>query len=182
MKILETERLVLRQITLGDAPLILALMNDPAFIRYVADRGLRTEADAAGYIAEKMLPLYEQFGFGPYAVDLKDGGVSIGTCGLIKRDSLPDPDLGYAFRREFWGRGLAYEAAAAVKDYARNALGLRTLIALVSPDNLSSIKLLEKLGLRFEKMIQLPGYEGESRLYVESLESSSELTPKAGSA
>ena len=166
MKVLETERLTLRWMTLEDASFLLELMNDPAFIQNVADRGLRTPADAADYIAEKMFPSYEQFGFGMSVVELKESGTRVGTCGLFKRETMEHVDIGYAFLRQYWRQGLAYEAAAATLAYGREVLQLPKIVAMTAPSNTSSIKLLEKLGLRYEGMIQIPGYEGASKLFV----------------
>ncbi len=166
MKILETERLVLRQLTTDAAELILELLNDPDFIRYVADRGVRTKEQAAEFITNRMLPSYEKFGFGFYLVEEKTSSEPIGICGLVKRDGLEDVDVGFSIRRKFWRNGFAYEAAAAVLDYGKSALKLPRIVAITAPDNASSMKLLEKLGLRFEKMIHLPGYGGETRLFV----------------
>lgn len=165
MKVLETERLTLRWMTLEDAPFLLELMNDPAFILNVADRGLRTTEDAANYIAAKMLPSYAQFGFGVNVAELKETGMPIGTCGLFKRETMEDVDIGYAFLRKFWRQGFAYEAAAAVMAHGRDVLKLPRIVGMTAPENAGSIKLLEKLGLRFERMIQLPGYEGASKMY-----------------
>ncbi len=164
--VLETARLVLRSIEKSDAPLVLELLNDPAFIRFVADRGLRTEADAANYIAEKMLPSFEKFGFGFYVAGLKETGMPVGMCGLIKRETLEDVDIGFSIRREFWRRGFGYEAAAGVMKYGCDMLGLPRVVGIVSPENTNSISVLKKLGLRFEKMIRLPGYEVDGQLYV----------------
>jgi RimJ/RimL family protein N-acetyltransferase len=166
MNVLETERLTLRQITADDAPFILEILNEPAFIRFVADRGVRTVADATEYIAQKMTPSYAQFGFGTYLVALKENGTPIGTCGLIKREALEDVDIGYSFLERFWGRGFAYEAAVAVMNYGREVCRLPRIVAITSPENHSSIKLLEKLGLRSEKTIQLPGFDKESKFFV----------------
>ena len=166
MNLLETERLILRPITLADAPLLLAVMNEPSFIEHVADRGLRTTAEAKRYIAEKILPSFARFGFGMYVVALKDTGASIGTCGLFKRETMEDVDIGYAFLREFWGRGFAYEAAEAVLAYGRDVLLLPKIVAMTAPNHHRSIKLLEKLGLRFQRMIALPGFEGERKLFA----------------
>jgi RimJ/RimL family protein N-acetyltransferase len=166
MKVLETERMTLRWLTLEDAPFLLELMNDPAFIQNVADRGLRTTTDAANYIAEKMLPSYEQFGFGMNVAELKETGMPIGTCGLFKRETMDHVDIGYAFLRQFWRQGFAYEAAAAVIVHGRETLHIPKIVGMTAPGNESSIKLLEKLGLRFERMIQMPGYEGESKLFA----------------
>lgn len=165
MKVLETPRLTLRRITLEDAPFLLALMNDPAFIKNVADRGLRTPEDAARYMTEKMFPSYEQFGFGINVAELKSDGRPVGTCGLFKRPAMEHVDIGYAFLREFWGQGFAHEAAAAVLAHGREVLGIPKIVAMTAPANESSIKLLGKLGLRFERMIQMDGYEGESKLF-----------------
>jgi RimJ/RimL family protein N-acetyltransferase len=151
--ILATERLTIRWITENDAPLILALMNDPDFIRYVADRGLRTVDDARRYIEEKILPGFKENGFGMCVVELKSSARPIGTCGIFKRQSGDDPEIGFAFLREFWGQGFACEAAAAIMDYGRNVLKLAKIVALTNPNNASSIKLVEKLGLRFERVI-----------------------------
>ena len=158
MTILETERLTLREIATSDAEFILELLNDPGFLRFVADRGVRTTADAANYIVTKIRPSYEQFGFGFYLVELKGSGLPLGISGLVKRETLDDVDIGYSFLERFCGNGYAYESAAAVMDYGRRVLGLERIVAVTMPTNVNSIKLLEKIGLQFEKMIQLPGY------------------------
>ena len=165
MKILETGRLTLSNLTLADAPFMLELMNEPAFIEYVADRGLRTEADAALYLAEKILPSYEKFGFGLYRVDLKDSESAIGICGLLKRDTLDDPDVGFSILNRFCRKGYAYEAATAVLDYGRTVLGLAQICGVTAPNNRTSIHLLEKLGLKLQRRIHLPGYGAESLLF-----------------
>lgn len=166
MKILETERLLLRQLTAEDAELMLELLNDPDFIRYVADRGVRTMEEAAEFIRNRMLPSYVKFGFGFYLVEEKGSREPIGICGLVKRDGLDDVDIGFSIRRKFWRKGFAHEAAVAVLDYGRSALKLPRIVAITAPDNNSSMKLLEKLGLRFERMIRLPGQTAETRLFV----------------
>ena len=166
MTVLETERLRLRRMQRSDASLMIELLNDPAFIRFVADRGVRTEAQAVDYIEEKILPSYDKFGFGFYAVEKKDDGEPVGICGLIKRDSLDDVDVGFSFRRSFWGRGYATEAATAVMEFGKREYGLSRVVALVAGNNSSSIGVLKKLGLRFEKTIELPGYSSASDLYV----------------
>lgn len=166
MKVLETERLVLRRVQTTDAPLLLELLNDPAFIEHVADRSVRTEAEAERYIAEKMLPSFEQFGFGFYVPELKESGTGVGICGLIKRETLDDVDVGFATRREFWRSGYTYEAARAVMDYGLTTLGLPRIVAITGPGNTSSMKLLEKLGLRLQRVIQLPGYPQASNLFA----------------
>ena len=166
MKVLETERLILRRVTTDDAETILELLNEPAFIRFVADRKVRTTAQAVEFITAKMLPSYAEFGFGFYLVELKESRVAVGICGLIKRDTLDDVDVGFSILERFWRNGYAYEAACAVIDYGRCKLGIPRIIGVTAPDNESSAKLLEKLGLRFEKMIHLPGYGAESKLFA----------------
>ncbi len=165
MKILESERLILRPLTADDGDFMLELMNEPGFIKYVADRGLRTATDAAGYIEEKILPSYARFGFGFYRVDLKDSATPIGISGLVKRETLADVDVGFALLARFCGQGYAYEAAAAVMQHARNELGLKRIVGVTAPGNRESIKLLEKLGLQFQRKIHLPGYGPESLLF-----------------
>src|SRR4051812_33720664 len=113
-KVIETERLTLRHFTAADADLILELLNEPDFIRFVADRGVRTISQAEEFIAARITPSYAEHGFGFYVVELKDSGVPVGMCGLIKREALDDVDVGYSILRHYWRRGYAYEAARAV--------------------------------------------------------------------
>lgn len=162
---LETERLVLRRVTLDDADLMLAVWNDPSFVRHVGDRGVRTTEQARAAIREGALLLYEDFGYGPYCMSLKEGGTLVGICGLFRRKNLEDPDIGFAVLPEYCGRGLAGEAAAAVVAHARNDLGISCLTAIVSPGNAASIGLIEKLGLTFERGITMPGEASEISLY-----------------
>lgn len=164
--VLETARLVLRRMTLDDGPFMLETLNEPSFIRNVADRGVRTVDDAADYIRTKIMPSYEQFGFGFYIVELKESGTPIGVCGIVKRETLPDVDIGYSLLDRFSGNGYAYEAAAALMEHGRTVHGLKRIVGMTAPDNVRSIKLLEKLGLRFERMVQLPTFEGESKLFA----------------
>jgi RimJ/RimL family protein N-acetyltransferase len=165
MKTIETERLVLRHLTIEDDAFMLELMNEPDFIRFVADRGLRTRADAAVYLSEKILLSYARYGFGFYRVDLKDSGTAIGICGLVKRETLDWVDIGFSLLERFRGRGYALEAATAVMKYGLNVLELPRIVAVTAPDNRNSIRLLEKLGLRFQEKIYLPGYGPESLLF-----------------
>ncbi len=166
MNILETERLALRQLTADDAEFILELLNEPDYIKNIADRGVRTAADARRYIENGPVASYAKNGFGLYAVTLKESGVPIGMCGLIKRDFWEDIDIGYAFLERYRRKGYAYEAASAIMDYGRNVLKIKRIVAFTTLDNDASIRVLEKIGLRFEKIMTLPGYEGESRLFV----------------
>jgi RimJ/RimL family protein N-acetyltransferase len=164
--VLETQRLTLREIDAGDAPFILELVNDPDWIRFIGDRGVRTLEDARGYIERGPRSLYAKLGFGLWLVLLKDGDTPIGMCGLIKRDTLAHVDLGYAFMPAYRGRGYAKESAEAARDYAFEVLGLDRLVAITDPANDPSGKLLERLGFRFEATIPY-GTEGDvSSLYA----------------
>jgi len=162
---LETDRLVLRPVTLDDADLMLAIWNDPAFVRNVGDRGVRTVAQARTAIEEGPLKLFADYGYGPFAVSLKPAGTRIGICGLFRRPNLDDPDIGFALLPDYCGKGLAAEAASAIVDYARDDLRLPVLTAIVSPGNAPSIGLIEKLGLTLDRMITMPGDDEEICLY-----------------
>jgi RimJ/RimL family protein N-acetyltransferase len=155
MKVLETRRLLLRWITTDDAPFVLELLNEPSFLRYIGDKGVRTLDDARNYILTGPVASYQRYGFGLYLVLLKEGEVPIGMCGLLKRDTLPDVDVGYALRPAYWSRGYAFEAASATLTHGREAFGLRRIVAITSPDNASSKALLEKLGMRYEETLSL---------------------------
>lgn len=162
---LETERLRLRWLTLDDAGLMLAIWNDPAFVRHVGDRGIRTLDEARDEMVKGALQLYAAYGFGPYRVSLKGDDAAIGICGLFRRDSLDEPDIGYGVLPEYCGKGYAYEASCAVMEYARAVLRLPRLVAIISPENRASIGLIRKLGLRFERMHRMPDEDGEVCIY-----------------
>ena len=166
MKIVETKRLILQQVSIDDAEFILALLNEPSFIRYIGDRGVRTLDDARAYILNRLVASYEKFGFGMYLVILKETGTSAGLCGLVQRDGLDDVDIGYAFLPGYWSKGYATEAALGVKKYAKNVIGLKRIVGITNPDNDGSIRVLEKLGLKFEKMIKLSEDDIELKLYA----------------
>jgi RimJ/RimL family protein N-acetyltransferase len=166
MNLIETESLSLREFSTDDTDFIIELLNDPDFIRNIADRGVRTTADACAYIENRLIASYHKFGFGLYRVTLKASGEPIGMCGLVKRDGLEDVDIGFAFLPAFRGKGYAYEAAAAVMEYARDTLGLTRIVGITLPDNHGSIRVLEKLGMRFEKLIKLPGDDEEIKLFT----------------
>jgi RimJ/RimL family protein N-acetyltransferase len=166
VKILETERLVLRRMTVEDAEFIFELVNEAAFIRNIGDKGVQTLEDARNYILNGPVASYAKFGFGLYLVALRENGEAIGICGLLKRDSLEDVDIGFAFLESYRRKGFAYESAEAVMEYGRNALGLKRIVAITSPGNEGSIRVLEKIGLRFEKMIRMPGSDEDTRLFV----------------
>lgn len=170
MIIAETERLRLRTITLDDADVAfhLALLNDPAFIEHIGDRGVRTMDESRRYIADGPVAMHERHGHSMYMVELKDSGTPIGMCGLIKRDFLEDVDIGYAFMPEYRGRGYALEAARATVEHAR-ALGIRRLAGITSPTNTASIELLQKLGLRFQRVMYKSAEDTGTNLYLAEL-------------
>ncbi len=157
MIVLETERLILRFITVADSEFILELLNDSAWLQFIGDRGVRSLDDARHYILRSLLPTYERNGFGLYLTELKDEGVPIGTCGLIQRDALEDVDLGFAFLPKYRGKGYAYESAAAVVAYGKKTFGFNRLVAITAANNSDSVKLLSKLGFSFERSVKLAG-------------------------
>jgi RimJ/RimL family protein N-acetyltransferase len=153
MLVLETERLLLRPFTTDDAPFVLTLLNEPSFLQYIGDKKVRNLDDARQYLTNGPIASYEKNGFGLLCVELKDSHAPIGMCGLLKREELPEPDIGFAFLPDFWNKGYAFEAAAAVMKDARETLKLDRILAIVNPDNYASMKLLERLGLKFERML-----------------------------
>ena len=155
MRVLETERLVLRRLTLEDAEFILRLVNEPAWLRYIGDKHVRNLEDARNYLRTGPLDMYQRYGYGMFLVELKDSGVAVGSCGLLKRDTLPDPDIGYAFLPEHWGKGYALEAASAVLKYGHREHRLPRILAITSPDNERSIKVLHSCGMHFKRMIEM---------------------------
>jgi [ribosomal protein S5]-alanine N-acetyltransferase len=161
----ETERLRLRELTTDDAAFILRLVNDPAWIEFIGDRGIRSLDGARDYLESGPLRMYREHGFGLWLVERKTDGAALGICGLLKRETLADVDLGFAFQPEARGHGYAHEAAQASLDYAVRRVGLRRVVALTAPVNPRSIRLLEKLGFQFESMVQLTAHGGESRLF-----------------
>ncbi|MFD2936894.1 GNAT family N-acetyltransferase [Spirosoma flavum] len=169
---LETDRLLIDELSVGDAGFILDLLNTPSWLEFIGDRGVKTLSDARQYILDGPLRSYEQLGFGSYLVKLKSSGVSIGLCGLLKRDTLDDIDIGFAFLPDYIGKGYGYESATAVMTYARDVLGATRIVGITSPTNQNSIRLLEKLGLRFEKKIILRTDGEESFLYGVTLDKS----------
>lgn len=165
MTVLETPRLALRHLTPADAEFIFALTNDPDWLRFIGDRGIRTMDDARDYIENGPTAMYAEHGFGLYAVELKETGAPIGICGLLRRAWLEDVDVGFAFLPEFRRAGYAREAASNTLTHARETLGLSRVLAIVSPDNRDSIRLLEKLGMRHERMTTPPGGGDEVAVY-----------------
>jgi len=166
MESLETDRLVIRRLEVGDAAFMLDLLNQPSFIRFIGDRGIRTLDEARIYIEERAIASYEKNGFGPFAVEMKTNGRVIGIVSLLDRDELDDVDVGFAFLPEFWGQGLASEASSAVLEFAFTGLGLKRIIAITRPDNIGSIKTLQKMGLAHESMTRLKDEDVDLQLYA----------------
>lgn len=164
MKILETERLILRELEQTDAAFILDLLNQPSFIKYIGDRQVRDLEQARDFLENRYRQSYRDHGFGLYAVELKTAEIQnpksktqnrvIGICGFVKRDSLPDADVGFAFLPQFEKKGYAYESASAVMKYGREVLGLKRVLAITTEDNESSGRLLGKLGFKLEGTIE----------------------------
>jgi RimJ/RimL family protein N-acetyltransferase len=162
----ETERLRLRLFSKADAPFIFDLVNQPSFIQNIGDRGVRTLSDAEGYIETGPVASYARNGFGLWLVELKESGESVGMCGLIQREGLEDVDVGYAFLPQFWGKGYAIEAVQGVLTHAKNIVRLSRVVAIVDPENRGSIRVLEKAGFRFTKMIRLSADDIELKLFA----------------
>jgi RimJ/RimL family protein N-acetyltransferase len=151
--------------TQADADFILELVNDPSFIQNIGDRNVRTLEDARRYITSGPVTSYALHGFGLYLVELKETGEPLGMCGLIRRSTLNDVDIGYAYLPKYWSKGYAFEAALAMKQYARDVIGLKRMVAVVDPQNAGSIRLLEKLGMTYEKMVRLAVDDIELKLF-----------------
>jgi [ribosomal protein S5]-alanine N-acetyltransferase len=166
MTVLETERLSLRPITVDDAEFILALLNEPSFLRYIGDKQVRNLEDARQYILNGPVASYQRHGLGLLLAELRESRTPIGMCGLLKRDELPEPDIGFALMPDFWNKGFAFEAAAAVLQDARDRLKLQRILAITSLDNDASIKLLERLGFKFERVTRLAPDREEIKLFV----------------
>jgi RimJ/RimL family protein N-acetyltransferase len=164
--ICESDRLILRHLdATNDAAFILKLLNEPSFIQNIADRGVRTLEDASRYITTGPRAMYAAHGIGLLRTELKDTHEPVGICGLIKRDWLPDPDVGFAFLPQYWSHGYAFESAAAVIRWGREHQGITRICAITSPTNRGSQKVLGKLGLSYAKTIHSP--EGqESHLFT----------------
>ena len=156
-KITETERLILREFTPDDAPFIYRLLNTPGWLRFIGDRHVHDVEDARLYLARGPMHSYRTLGFGLWAAVLKDTETPVGMCGLLKRDFLDDADIGFALLPEFEGAGHAYEMAAAAMDHARRVLGIPRIVAIVSKNNVRSVRLLEKLGMTYERTVSYPG-------------------------
>ncbi len=173
--LITTARLNLCHVSKEDARFIIELLNTPGWIQFISNRNSITTLEAAeNYIVSVLIKGYEMFGFGLYLVKLKGKNISIGLCGLVKRGSLEHADIGFAFLPEFFGKGYAFESAVAVIKYAVKNLGMKKVLAITNTDNIKSVRLLEKLGLKFEKKIRLPGESKEVLLYSLKLNTNAE--------
>src|SRR5262245_24617868 len=164
--VFETERLVIRRLTPEDAEFMYRIWNDPDFIRFVGDRGVRTLEGSRESILRGPVEMYRRYGFRLFLVQRKEGAEPIGICGLLKRDVLEDVDIGFAFLPPFRSQGYAFEAASAVMRYGAEVVGLRRIVAITASDNERSARLLERLGLRFERMIRMPDEDEDIRLFA----------------
>jgi ribosomal-protein-alanine N-acetyltransferase len=166
MRVLDTTRLEIRRLSPGDAAFMLELLNDPSFIQNIGDRGVRDVGGARSYIMRSAVASHEKHGYGLDLVELKETAEPMGICGLVRRDFLDDPDIGFAFLPRFTGLGYATESAAAVLAHAREVLRLPRVLAIVAPGNERSIRVIEKIGLRYERMIMRPGESRAIRLFT----------------
>ena len=165
--ILETERLSLREFTIHDTAFIIELLNTPGWIEFIGDRNIKTTEQAKGYLQNGPIKSYELNGFGLSLVEIKTSKTGIGMCGIIKRDNLENPDIGFAFLPEFTGKGFAFEMANATMNYAKDILKLPTIFAITIPSNERSIKLLKKIGLKFSRTFTFPD-DGEELMLFSS--------------
>jgi RimJ/RimL family protein N-acetyltransferase len=164
MKILETERLMLREFELTDAKFIVELVNTPGWIEFIGDRNIKTEEAAIQYLQNGPMKSYRENGFGLGMVETREG-TPIGMCGILKRENLEHPDIGFAFLPEFMGKGYACEIASSILSYAKDKLKLKIILAITDPRNKKSIKLLEKIGLKFSNTIHTPVDNEELMLF-----------------
>ena len=169
INIAQTSRLNLREIDVKDAAFILELLNDPAFLHYIGDKKVRDLESAQAYILAGPVASYQTFGYGLYLVELLESKIPIGICGLIKRDFLQYSDLGFALLPEYCGKGYAFEAAQATAELARDRFRMTKIVAFTAIDNLRSIRLLEKLGMSFDRCINLPDDDEQVNLYSSNL-------------
>lgn len=166
MLVLETERLRLRWFATTDAAFILALLNEPSWIANIGERNVHSLAEAEAWIGERLIGGYHRQGFGFWAVERLSDGELVGMAGLVKRDSLPEVDVGYAFLPAFWGQGYAREAAAACLHHAHTVIGLRRVLAITGPDNKASARVLEAIGMRYLETRVLDGETRQTALFA----------------
>ncbi len=168
MNVLDTQRLRLREFSFDDDIFILELLNEPGFLRFIGDKGVRTVSDARDYLEKGPMESYRRNGFGLYAVCARgmETMAPVGMCGLVKREGLHDPDIGFAFLARHWGKGYAVEAAGAILEHGTRVLQLPRIVAITSPDNMGSIRVLEKIGLKFSRLITLGAHKDEVKLFI----------------
>ncbi|MFN3020116.1 GNAT family N-acetyltransferase [Chryseobacterium sp. TY3] len=166
-KSFETERLILKPTDLEDIDFIFELMNTPKWIEYIGDRNIKTQDDAKQYIINRHLPNFENNGFGSYTLILKENGSKIGSSGLFKRESLEVVDIGFAFLPEYEGKAYGYESSKKILEAAKNDFGLKKVSAITLPNNIASQKLIEKLGLSYQKMVKPFAEDDEELMYYE---------------
>jgi len=166
MQVIQTARLNLRWLTDSDAEFILDLLNQASWLEFIGDRGVRNLDDARAYINNGPLAMIKQHGFGLYLTEIKSNKTPIGLCGLLKRETLEDVDIGFAFHPDFWGQGYAKEAASACIDYACGPLGLQRLVAITLPTNQAAIALLKAIGMQYENEISLGDSDEVLQLYT----------------
>ena len=164
MIISETSRLEIREFTSSDADFILELLNTPSWLKYIGDRKVYNVDDAVNYLEKGPMKSYTENGFGLYCVVLKDSNISVGMCGLIKRETLEDVDIGFAFLPQYEGKGFASESTNAVLDIAKK-INLKRIVAITLPENDRSIKLLKSVNMNFEKRIRFPDDKEELMLF-----------------
>jgi RimJ/RimL family protein N-acetyltransferase len=167
--VLETARLVLREFADDDADFVVRLLNEPSWLRFIGDRGVRTPDDARRYLDEGPRRVQARHGYSLWCVVPRDAPGPVGMCGLVRRDALLDADLGFAFLPEAWGKGFAAEASRGVLAHARDVLGLRRVLAVTDPDNVASIRVLERVGMRREGTVRMPGDPLELSLFAVDL-------------
>jgi RimJ/RimL family protein N-acetyltransferase len=163
--ILETERLTLREFTINDTAFIIELLNSPGWLAFIGDRNVKTREQAITYLENGPIKSYQENGYGLSLVEIKDDKTPIGMCGIINRKNLENPDIGFALLPQYGGKGFAFEIAQATMIYAKDILKLPTVCAITLANNKSSIKLLEKLGMKFVKLFYFPDNNEELMLY-----------------
>lgn len=166
--LIRAERISLFHLNIEDSPILLALLNEPSFIANIGDRGVRTIAQAEQYLVNGPLASYQSHGYGLYRVERNLDGTTLGLCGLVRRDYLPSPDLGYAFFPEFAGQGYATEAARAVYLYGKTILKLPQIVGIVQSNNLASTRVLQKVGMHKHGIVEVPTTKEELDFYVEN--------------
>lgn len=161
-----TDRLNLKLASMEDAPFFLELYNAPSFIQFIGDKNLRSLEDARSYVQNRFLPQIERLGYGNYLIIRKEDGAKIGSVGIFEREGLDVQDIGFSFLEEFQGKGYGYEAASKLLETAFTDFGCSKISAITSKENIASQSLIQKLGLKYLKTVQLPD-DPEELLYYE---------------